>query len=154
MCENGTKSRKLDKTWGWNLHWRPLWIDRVLLEACWLHLTSNVRNCAKMREREIDKCDSLTKYDSMLFAAIVGGDCDMGNDDIWQNYWTANKRITKILLLLTMVSTNVDIVCQEDLPVRVNPVEHFFTILFKHSQLKALIKLVLLQLPQLQNGIS
>ena len=86
----------------------------------------------------------------MLFAAIVGGDCDMGNDDIWQNYWTANKRITKILLLLTMVSTNVDIVCQEDLPVGVDPVEHFLTILFKHSQLKALVKLVLLQLPQLQ----
>ena len=35
-----------------------------------------------MREREIDKCDSLTKYDSMLFAAIVGGDCDMGNNDM------------------------------------------------------------------------
>ena len=49
-----------------------------------------------------------------------------------------------------MVSTNVDIVCQEDLPVGVDPVEHFFTILFKHSQLKALVKLVLLQLPQLQ----
>ena len=49
-----------------------------------------------------------------------------------------------------MVSTNVNIVCQEDLPVRVDPVEHFFTILFKHSQLKALVKLVLLQLPQLQ----
>ena len=69
---------------------------------------------------------------------------------IWQNYWTANKIINKILLLLTMVSTNVNIVCQEDLPVGVNPVKHFFTILFKHSQLKALVKLVLLQLPQLQ----
>ena len=52
-----------------------------------------------------------------------------------------------------MVSTNVDIVCQEDLPVGVDPVEHFFTILFKHSQLKALVKLVLLQLPQLQWGL-
>ena len=68
-------------------------------------------------------------------------------DKIWFNAFCSN---SWWWLLLTMVTTNVDIVCQEDLPVGVNPVEHFFTILFKHSQLKALVKLVLLQLPQLQ----
>ena len=75
---------------------------------------------------------------------------------IWQNFFCpqrlrAEESIKIVtLLLLTMVSTNVNIVCQEDLSVWVDPVKHLFTILFKHPQLKALVKLVLLQLPQLK----